>query len=119
MPSPFTRAIVIVMDSVGVGELPDAAEYGDEGSNTLGNIAAQVPLELPNLTRLGISSVVPLSGFAPVANPQAAFGRMAERAPGKDSVTGHWELMGLAIERPFPVFPKGFPDETIREFERR
>ncbi|MGE5362073.1 MAG: phosphopentomutase [Bacteroidales bacterium] len=119
MPTPFTRAIVIVMDSVGVGELPDAAAYGDEGSNTLGNVAARVPLKLPNLTRLGISSVVPLAGLSPVAAPAAAFGRMAECAPGKDSVTGHWELMGFVLDRPFPLFPHGFPPTVMEPFERR
>lgn len=115
----FSRAIVVVLDSVGVGELPDAAEYGDQGSNTLGNIARRVPLQIPTLRSLGLSRIVAIPGGAPVAAPAAAFGRMAERSPGKDSVTGHWELMGLAIEHAFPVFPRGFPDETIREFERR
>jgi len=116
---PFSRAIVIVLDSVGVGELPDAADYGDQGSNTLRNIARRVPLQIPTLRSLGLSRIVELPGGEPVGSPGAAFGRMAERSPGKDSVTGHWELMGLAIDRAFPVFPHGFPQETIREFERR
>jgi phosphopentomutase len=117
--SPFRRAFVIVIDSLGVGELPDAAVYGDEGSNTLGNIAAQVPLRIPNLRALGISRVVPLAGLPPVPAPLGAFGRMAERSPGKDSVTGHWELMGLQLEKAFPTFPDGFPGDAMREFERR
>jgi phosphopentomutase len=117
--SPFRRAFVIVIDSLGVGELPDAAVYGDEGSNTLGNIAAQVPLRIPNLRALGISRVVPLAGLPPVPAPLGAFGRMAEISPGKDSVTGHWELMGLQLEKAFPTFPDGFPGEAMREFERR
>ena len=118
-PSSFSRAIVVVLDSVGVGELPDAAEYGDQGSNTLGNIARRVPLQIPTLRSLGLSRVVEVPGGEPVVAPAAAFGRMAEHSPGKDSVTGHWELMGLAVEHAFPVFPHGFPEETIREFERR
>lgn len=118
-PSSFSRAIVVVLDSVGVGELPDAAEYGDQGSNTLGNIARRVPLQIPTLRSLGLSRVVEVPGGEQVVAPAAAFGRMAERSPGKDSVTGHWELMGLAVEHAFPVFPHGFPEETIREFERR
>ncbi len=115
----FSRVIVIVLDSVGVGEMPDAAAYGDQGSNTLGNIARRARLEIPALRGLGLSRIVDLPGAPPVADPAAAFGRMAERSPGKDSVTGHWELMGLTMDRPFPVYPHGFPDEIIREFERR
>jgi phosphopentomutase len=117
--SPFTRVFIVVLDSVGVGELPDAAAYGDQGSNTLGNIAAQVPLRIPHLSALGLSRVVPLAGLPPVASPRGAFGRMAEMSPGKDSVTGHWELMGLQLQRPFPTFPAGFPADALREFERR
>jgi phosphopentomutase len=115
----FHRVILIILDSVGVGELPDAAQYGDEGSNTLGNVAARVSLRVPELTRLGISRIIPLAGLPPVADPRASFGRMAEAAPGKDSVTGHWELMGLVLDRPFPLFPDGFPPEIIRAFESR
>jgi phosphopentomutase len=115
----FSRAIVIVLDSVGVGELPDAAEYGDQGSNTLGNISKRVRLQIPALRALGLPRIVALEGVEPVASPQAAFGRMAERSPGKDSVTGHWELAGLSLDTAFPVFPNGFPADTIREFERR
>jgi len=115
----FSRAIVIVLDSVGIGELPDAALYQDQGSNTLGNIAAQVPLVIPHLTSMGLSRLVDLKGVPPVAVPTGAFGRMAERSKGKDSVTGHWELMGIVLERPFPTFAAGFPAELITEFEAR
>jgi phosphopentomutase len=115
---PFTRVILIVIDSVGVGALPDAAAYGDEGSDTLGNIAARVPLRLPALRALGLGRVARLGGNPPAA-PAAAFGRMAEASPGKDSVTGHWELMGLVLDRAFPVFPDGFPAGLVQEFERR
>ncbi|MGE3490647.1 MAG: phosphopentomutase [Vicinamibacterales bacterium] len=114
----FSRAIVIVLDSVGIGELPDAALYEDQGSNTLGNIAAQVPLNLPTLAGLGLSRLLPLPGVAP-APPAGAFGRMAERSAGKDSVTGHWELMGVVLDRPFPTFPNGFGPELIQAFEAR
>ncbi len=117
--SPFTRVFAIVIDSLGVGALPDAAAYGDEGSNTLGNISAQVRLRIPNLHVLGISRVVPVAGLPPAEAPLGAYGRMAEVSPGKDSVTGHWELMGLQLEKAFPTFPDGFPDDAMREYERR
>jgi phosphopentomutase len=115
----FKRAIVIVLDSVGVGELPDAHVYGDQGSNTLGNLARQVALNIPTLASLGLPHVVQLPGVKMPASPLAAFGRMAERSAGKDSVTGHWELMGVVLDRPFPTFPQGFPLELIETFERR
>jgi phosphopentomutase len=120
MPEPsFRRVFVIVLDSVGIGELPDAGLYGDEGSNTLGNLAAQVPLRIPNLNALGVSRLLPLARLTPPASPLAAFGRMHEVSPGKDSVTGHWELMGIVLDRPFPTFPAGVPEDRVREFERR
>ncbi|MBI2188766.1 MAG: phosphopentomutase [Acidobacteria bacterium] len=124
---PFTRAIVIVLDSVGIGALPDAAAYGDEGSNTLGHIARHTTLRLPALRALGLGRLVPLgdgegpaeAGRHVLPMPRAAYGRMAEASPGKDSVTGHWELMGVVLDRPFPTFPAGFPAAVIAEFERR
>ena len=139
--SPFRRAIVIVLDSVGIGELPDASAYGDEGSNTLGNIAKQIPLELPTLRALGLDRVANLTSQTAV-RPQSdrsttssgrttvglqsdcsttagAFGRMAEASAGKDSVTGHWELMGIVLDRPFPVFPNGFSNEILDAFSRQ
>jgi phosphopentomutase len=115
----FQRAIVIVLDSVGIGELPDATTYGDQGSNTLGNIARHVRLKIPTLAALGLARLVPLPDVPSPAAPLAAFGRMAEKSAGKDSVTGHWELMGIVLERAFPTFPAGFPSELIAEFERR
>jgi phosphopentomutase len=114
--TPFRRAIVIVMDSAGVGELPDAASYGDQGSNTLGNIAKRVPLALPTLRRLGLDHVASIGG--PHGGAAAAFGRMAEASAGKDSVTGHWEMMGIVLARAFPVFPDGFPAGVLAEFSR-
>jgi phosphopentomutase len=113
-----------VLDSVGCGELPDAAAYGDEGSDTLGNIAAHVPLDLPRLRALGLDRVAAI-GAAPAGTPErgalraGAYGRMAEASAGKDSVTGHWEMMGIVLDRPFPTFPHGFPADLIARFEQR
>jgi len=110
------------MDSVGIGALPDASTYGDEGSNTLGNIAKQVALNVPTLRSLGLGNLVDLRGTSLhglSGSPRGAYGRMAETSPGKDSVTGHWEMMGVVLERPFPTFPNGFPPDLIAEFERR
>ena len=110
---------MIVLDSVGVGELPDAREYGDQGSDTIGNIARRVPLELPTLRALGLGRVAAIGAPPPPGVPGAAVGRMAEASAGKDSVTGHWEMMGIVLGRPFPVFPAGFSPEVIREFSKR
>ncbi len=113
------RAIVVVLDSVGIGELPDANAYGDSGSNTLGNISAHVHLQIPTLSALGLTHLVHLRDHRPAASPAASYARMRERSPGKDSVTGHWELMGLVLDRAFPTFPHGFPADLIRAFEAR
>ena len=107
------------MDSVGIGELPDAAEYGDQGSNTIGNIARRVPLQVPTLRALGLARVAAIGGAPAPAEPKAAVGRMAEASAGKDSVTGHWEMMGIVLDRPFPVFPNGFSAEVIAAFARQ
>ncbi len=114
----FPRVLVIVLDSVGIGELPDAAEYGDSGSNTLGNIAKQVPLKVPALRSLGLSAVASIGSVAGDSSRAGAYGRMAEASAGKDSVTGHWEMMGVVLDQPFPVFPHGFPSAVIEEFSR-
>ncbi len=112
------RAIVLVLDSAGIGELPDAARYGDEGSSTLPHVAEAVGgLRLPHLERLGLGRIIPIAGVAPVGEPEAAFGRMAEQSAGKDSTTGHWELMGLILPRPFPTYSQGFPPEIVTAFE--
>src|SRR5437588_589200 len=115
----FRRVIWIVLDSVGIGEMPDAAAYGDVGSDTLGNIARQRALDLPNLRRLGLANIKPLTGLAPAAQPLAAFGKCALASPGKDTTTGHWEMAGIHLEKPFPIYPHGFPPEVMQEFERR
>lgn len=118
-PMTFERAIWIVLDSVGIGEMPDAAKYGDAGSDTLGNIARLRPLHLPNFCRLGLANIKPLTGLAPAAEPAGAYGKCALASPGKDTTTGHWEMVGIHLEKPFPLFPHGFPPEVINEFERR
>ncbi len=112
------RAILIILDSVGAGEMPDADDYGDRGSDTLGHIARAIGLQVPTLRRLGLHRVSSVPPSGPV-EPVGAFGRMAEASPGKDSVTGHWELMGLVLDRPFPTFPNGFPAGLMRAFESR
>jgi phosphopentomutase len=125
MAPPITRILLIVMDSVGCGELPDAAVYGDEGSDTLGHIADAVPLRVPTLRSLGLDRVARINDGASAVvprhagTPRGAFGRMAEASPGKDSVTGHWELTGIVLDTPFPTFPTGFSAEIMAEFERR
>ena len=114
----IARLVLIVLDGVGVGEAPDAARYGDAGSNTLGNTARAVGgLALPNLGALGLGNLTEVAGVPPVARPGGAFGRMRERSAGKDTTTGHWELAGLRLEKPFPTYPHGFPPELIRRFE--
>lgn len=112
------RCILLVLDSVGVGELPDASEYGDQGSNTLGNIAKTVKnLDLPVLQMLGLANITPLEGIEPAKRPQAAFGKCAELSAGKDTMTGHWELMGIKLDKAFPAYPQGFPEEIVNRFE--
>jgi phosphopentomutase len=114
------RACVIVLDAVGAGELPDAAEYGDEGSDTLGNVAKAVGgLDLPNLEALGLGNVEPLEGCPPQPGAPAIAGRLMERSKGKDTTTGHWELMGVVTEQPFPTYPHGFPFEVLDPFMHR
>lgn len=109
--------IIIVLDGVGVGELPDSYKYRDEGSNTLANTANIVDgLQLPNLESLGLGNIIPIKGITPQKNPLASFGKLAEVSAGKDSTTGHWELGGLEIKIEFPLFPKGFPNHIIEQF---
>jgi phosphopentomutase len=115
----FRRVVWIVLDSVGIGEMPDAASYGDIGSDTLGNLARATPLHLPNLRRLGLGNIKPLTGIAPDASPMGAYGKAALASPGKDTTTGHWEMVGIHLAKPFPLFPHGFPPEVMDEFEKR
>lgn len=115
----FRRVIWIVLDSVGIGAMPDAADYGDQASDTLGNIARLRGLKLPNLARLGLGNIKPLTGIPPAARPEGAFGRCTLASPGKDTTTGHWEMVGIHLTHPFPLYPHGFPAEILTEFERR
>lgn len=109
---------MLVLDSCGVGELPDAGDYGDSGSNTIGNLAKKVGgLHLPNLGNLGLGNIVEIHGTPPATKPKAYFGKMAEKSAGKDSTIGHWELAGLISSSPFPVYPNGFPSEIVKRFE--
>jgi phosphopentomutase len=113
----FDRVIIIVLDSVGIGELPDAAEYGDAGANTLGNIAAaRGGLQLPALERLGLGCIAPIAGLSCPERPLACYGKMAEASKGKDTTTGHWELAGAPVSRPFPYYPNGFPADIMDRF---
>jgi phosphopentomutase len=115
----FRRVTWIVLDSVGIGEMPDAAAYGDCGSDTLGNIARRRTLHLPNLEKLGLGNIKRLEHVAPADHPAAAFGRCALASPGKDTTTGHWEMAGIHLAKPFPLYPHGFPPEMMQEFEQK
>ncbi len=118
MATAINRVILIVLDSVGIGELPDAHLYNDEGSNTLGNIARLFPdLDLPNLAKLGLGNIDPDNQLQKTNIPAAAFGKAIERSAGKDTTTGHWEICGIVLEKPFPTFPDGFPTEFMKKFE--
>jgi phosphopentomutase len=117
--APFGRVIWIVLDSVGIGEMPDAAAYGDTGSDTLGNIARRRTLHLPNLAKLGLGNLKALPHVDAVERPSAAFGRCALASPGKDTTTGHWEMAGIHLAKPFPLYPHGFPAAMMEDFERR
>ncbi len=114
------RAIILVLDGVGIGEAPDAAAYGDVGSHTLGNLARAVGgLQVPQLERAGLGCIAPLLGVAAVEAPTAAWGLLEPRSAGKDSTTGHWEIAGVHLDRPFPTYPQGFPAALVEEFARR
>jgi phosphopentomutase len=114
------RVILLVMDSVGAGEMPDADRYGDAGSNTLGHVAeAAGGADLPTMAALGLGNILPLRGVKPAGKARGAFGKCTEMSAGKDTSTGHWELAGLRIDRPFPTFPQGFPEEILGPFRQR
>ena len=116
----MSRACVIVLDGVGAGALPDADRFGDEGSNTLGNVARAVGgLDLPNMEALGLGNVAPFDGCPPQPGAPAVAGRLLERSSGKDTITGHWELMGVVTPQAMPTYPHGFPFEVIDPFMHR
>lgn len=114
------RVVLMVMDSVGIGEMPDSPEYGDQGSNTLANISKEIGgLKVPNLAQLGLGNITDIPFVPPAVNPSGNFGKMAEKSKGKDTTNGHWEMMGIILEKAFPTFPEGFPSEFIRDFEEK
>ncbi|MBI5683324.1 MAG: phosphopentomutase [Deltaproteobacteria bacterium] len=114
----MTRIIIIIPDSLGIGELPDADEYGDKGSNTLGNIKKTVDgFNIPNLEKLGIGNIDGITGFKKVSSPLASYARMLEASKAKDTAAGHWEIAGIILDKPFPTFPNGFPEEIMKRFE--
>ncbi|MBD0326606.1 MAG: phosphopentomutase [Pyrinomonadaceae bacterium] len=115
-PNAFNRIILIVLDSLGMGEMPDAADWGDAGSDTLGHILETREVRLPNLQSYGLGNTRPLRGVAPAEHPRGAFGRCALRSNGKDTTTGHWEMAGIILERAFPTYPHGFPPRVITRF---
>ncbi len=116
----INRVILIVLDSVGIGELPDAADYNDMGSNTLGNIARlHVGFSIPNLVEMGLGNIDPANEISTTKNPTASYGKATEQSAGKDTTTGHWEISGLILDKPFPTFPNGFPDDFMAAFENR
>jgi phosphopentomutase len=115
---PFSRIVWVVLDSVGIGALPDAGQYGDAGRDTLGHIAQSRPLRIPNLVQLGLANIAPLAHLVPADTPSGCFGKGATRSPGKDTTTGHWEMAGIWLEQAFPVYPQGFPPEVMQKFER-
>lgn len=117
---PFKKIHLVVLDSVGIGEAPDADKFGDVGADTLGHIAeAMDGLHMPNMEKLGLSNIREIKGIQKVANPLAYFGKMQEASVGKDTMTGHWEIMGLYIDKPFKVYPEGFPAELIQQLEEK
>ena len=116
----FDRVIWIVLDSVGIGAMPDWQAFLDpEQGDTLGHLAARRPLHLPNFQALGLANIKPLANLPPVAKPLGSYGRCALASPGKDTTTGHWEMVGIHLAKPFPLYPDGFPPEVMREFETR
>src|SRR5919205_3588899 len=113
----FHRVVLIVLDSVGIGEMPDAADYGDGGADTLGHTLASRRVRIPNLQAMGLGNIRELP-LAPVARPTGIYGRAATASRGKDTTTGHWEMSGIITARPFPTYPRGFPPRLIEPFER-
>lgn len=113
---PFARVALIVLDSLGAGEMPDAADWGDAGSDTLGHICESRAVKLPNLQSWGLGNIRPLAGVTPVESPRASYGRCALRSNGKDTTTGHWEMVGIVLDKAFPTYPEGFPTEIVERF---
>jgi phosphopentomutase len=115
---PFERVVLVVLDSLGIGAQPDAADWGDAGRDTLGHIAERRRLKIPNLARLGLANIRPLAGVEPVVSSEGAFGKATLLSPGKDTTAGHWEMAGIILDRPFPTYPHGFPRALMERFEQ-
>ena len=115
----INRVTIVVLDSAGVGALPDADRYGDAGANTIGNISRVRKLHLPNMAKMGLGNIIEINGVPPAKRPTGAFGKMAEMSKGKDTTTGHWEIAGIILDKPFPTYPEGFPTEIINAFETK
>jgi phosphopentomutase len=118
MSGPFDRIVLVVLDSVGIGAMPDAADYGDSDRDTLGHICEARTLHVPNLVRLGLANIRPLAGLKPAVRPQGSYGKAALLSPGKDTTAGHWEMAGIILKQPFPTYPNGFPAEIVEPYER-
>lgn len=116
---PIKRVFVVVLDSAGVGFLPDAADYGDLGANTFGHIGEAAGLDVPNMAALGLGNIIPIRGVAPATAPRGAWGKAAERSRGKDTTIGHWEIAGLVMQKPLPTWPDGIPADISRAFEEK
>src|SRR2546423_706350 len=116
MPSNFNRICLMVLDSAGIGEMPDAADWGDAGADTIGHIAESRQLDLPNLQRLGLGNIRPLAGIPAVEHPIGSFGKCTLKSNGKDTTTGHWEMAGIIVRKAFPTYPNGFPPRIINQF---
>ncbi len=118
VPRRFNRFLLLILDSVGIGEMPDAADWGDSGSDTLGNVLAQAEPQLPNLRAMGLGNIRRLPNLPPVNRPQGCYGKAAIRSNGKDTTVGHWEIAGIITPQPFPTYPRGFPPRLVRRFEK-
>jgi phosphopentomutase len=116
MDSKFNRIVLMVLDSAGIGEMPDAADWGDAGADTLGHILESRPVDLPNLQKLGLGNIRPLAGLPAIENPTGGYGKCTLFSNGKDTTTGHWEMAGIVLKKAFPTFPQGFPERIINEF---
>ncbi|HEY0658043.1 MAG TPA: phosphopentomutase, partial [Pyrinomonadaceae bacterium] len=116
MNSKFNRIVLMVLDSVGIGAMTDAADWGDAGADTLGNIMKTRVVDLPNLQKMGLGNIKPLQNLPAIENPSASYGKCTLKSNGKDTTTGHWEIAGIVLEKAFPTFPEGFPDRVINKF---
>ncbi|MDY6846144.1 MAG: phosphopentomutase, partial [Chloroflexota bacterium] len=116
----FRRITVLVLDGVGIGAAPDAADYGDEGSNSISNVAKVLgEIDLPNMGKIGLGNVEDIKGVPPTENPTGGYGKMKPMSAGKDTIQGHWEMMGIYLPEPSPTYPNGFPDEIMMAFEEK